>query len=254
LVSCRVASDLGRRRDYSRRHAPALPAGIARPGLLSDGGESLGVLGPLSTHEWITLIVLCCTIVGWLTTGYHKIDSAWISLAALCALVNTGVLGWGMVKKGIDWEMLICMGITLAIPTLLTEAKIDKWLVSLVAPLILPFVDYPALCFLVIALITYVIKLAFTSFLTVVTLCVALLPLAGEMGIDPWVMAMIILIASEVWFFPFQVDWHTMAYSTTDGKGFTYGFMYRINPFYAVAYIAGLMAAIPYWRFLGLMR
>jgi hypothetical protein len=30
--------------------------------------------------------------------------------------------------------------------------------------------------------------------------------------------------------------------------------MYRINPFYAVAYIAGLMAAIPYWRFLGLMR
>ena len=216
--------------------------------------NQLGVLGPLSTHEWITLVVLCCTIVGWLTTGYHKIDGAWVSLAALCVLVNTGVLGWGMVKKGIDWEMLICMGATLAIPTLLTEAKIDKWLVSLVAPLILPFADYPALCFLVIALITYVIKLAFTSFLTVVTLCVALLPLAGEMGIDPWVMAMIILIASEVWFFPFQVDWHTMAYSTTDGKGFSYGLMYRINPFYAVAYIVGLMAAIPYWRFLGLMR
>lgn len=216
--------------------------------------NQLGVLGPLSTHEWITLVVLCFTIVGWLTTGYHKIDGAWISLAALCVLVNTGVLGWGMVKKGIDWEMLICMGATLAIPTLLTEAKIDKWLVSLIAPLILPFVDYPALCFLVIALITYVIKLAFTSFLTVVTLCVALLPLAGEMGVDPWVMAMIVLIASEVWFFPFQVDWHTMAYSTTDGKGFSYGLMYRINPFYAVAYIVGLMAAIPYWRYLGLMR
>jgi len=216
--------------------------------------NQLGVLGPLSTHEWITLVILCFTIVGWLTTGYHKIDGAWVSLAALCVLVNTGVLGWGMVKKGIDWEMLICMGATLAIPTLLTEAKIDKWLVSLVGPLILPFVDYPALCFLVIALITYVIKLAFTSFLTVVTLCVALLPLAGALGIDPWVMAMIILIASEVWFFPFQVDWHTMAYSTTDGKGFSYGLMYRINPFYAVAYIVGLMAAIPYWRFLGLMR
>ena len=40
---------------------------------------------------------------------------------------------------------------------------------------------------------------------------------------------MIILIASEVWFFPYQVDWHMLAYSTTDGKGFSYPLMCRIN-------------------------
>ncbi len=67
-------------------------------------------------------------------------------------------------------------------------------------------------------------------------------------------MVMIILMASEVWFFPFQVDWHTLAYSTTERKGFSYKFMSRINPFYAVAYIVALMGAIPYWRYLGLMR
>jgi len=216
--------------------------------------NQLGVLGPLSKNEWITLIVLCLTIVGWLTAGYHKIDGAWIALAALCVLINSGVLGWGMIKKGIDWEMLLCMGATLAIPTLLTEAKIDKWLVGFVGPLVLPFVDSPALCFIAIALIAYVLKLVFTSFLTVVTLSVALLPLSGEIGINPWVMAMIILIASEVWFFPFQVDWHTLAYSTTDGKGFTYRLMHRINPVYALAYLLALVAAIPYWRYLGLMR
>ena len=66
-------------------------------------------------------------------------------------------------------------------------------------------------------------------------------------------MAMIILVGSEVWFFTFQVDWHTLAYSTTEGKGFSYPLMYRINPFYALAYIVALIAAIPYWRYLGLM-
>ena len=71
---------------------------------------------------------------------------------------------------------------------------------------------------------------------------------------SPWVMTMIILIASEVWFFPFQVDWHTLAYSTTDGKGFSYRLMSRINPIYAGAYIVALIVAIPYWRYLGLMR
>ena len=67
-------------------------------------------------------------------------------------------------------------------------------------------------------------------------------------------MIMIVLVASEVWFFPFQVDWHSLAYATTDGKGFSYQDMKRIHLFYAAAYLIALVAAIPYWRYLGLMR
>jgi di/tricarboxylate transporter len=213
----------------------------------------LDVLGPLSQKEWITLSVLLFTVTGWLTISYHKIDGAWIALIALCVLINTGVLAWGMIKKGIDWELLIYMGATLTIPALLTRAKIDQWLVEYISPLLLPFLDQPAISFIIIALLSYALKLIFTSFLTVVTLCVALIPLSVEMQISPWVMAMIILVASEVWFFKFQVDWHTLAYSTSEGKGFDYSLMSRVNPFYALAYILGLLAAIPYWRYLGLI-
>jgi len=74
-----------------------------------------------------------------------------------------------------------------------------------------------------------------------------------DVGMSPWIVAMIILIASEVWFFPYQVDWHMLAYSTTDGKGFSYPLMLRINPIYALAYIVALLVAIPYWRYLGLI-
>jgi di/tricarboxylate transporter len=157
-------------------------------------------------------------------------------------------------RKGIDWELLIYMGVTLSIPTLLKQAKIDQWLVDVISPLILPFMDSPAWFFVVIALVTYVLKLVFTSFLAVVTLCVALLPISIDVGMSPWIIAMIILIASEVWFFPYQVDWHMLAYSTTDGKGFSYPLMCRINIFYALAYLIALIVAIPYWRYLGLMN
>lgn len=213
----------------------------------------LQILGPLSRHEWITLGVLCFTLAGWLSKSYHNTDGAWIALIALCVLINTGVLGWGMMKKGIDWEMLLYMGATLSIPALLTQAKIDQWLVGMFAPVLLPFTNSPALCFTVIILIAVAVKLAFTSFLTVVTLTVALLPLAPELGISPWVMAMIVLMGSEVWFFRFQVDWHTMASATTGGKGFSYPMMSRINPVYAVAYILAAIVAIPWWRHLGLI-
>jgi anion transporter len=214
----------------------------------------LDILGPMSQKEWISLIVLLFTVGGWLTAPYHGIDGAWIAIIAFSVLVNTSILDWGMMRKGIDWELLIHMGVTLSLPTLMKQAKIDQWLVDVISPLILPFMDSPVWFFIVIALLTYLLKLVFTSFLAVVTLCVALLPLAIDVGMNPWIITMMILIASEVWFFPYQVDWHMLAYSTTDGKGFSYPLMCRINPVYALAYIIALLLAIPYWRFLGLMN
>jgi len=213
----------------------------------------LDILGPLTREEWITLGTLCLMITGWLTISYHRIQGAWIALTGLCVLINTGVLGWGRLKKGIDWELLIYLGVMVSIPTILARARIDVWLVGVLSPLVLPFVDTPTLSFVIIALIAIALRLLFTSRLTVITLSIALVPLSGEMGISPWIIIMIVLMGSEVWFFPFQVDWHTLAYSTTEGKGFSYPLMCRINPFYAVAYILALIAAIPYWRYLGLM-
>ena len=215
--------------------------------------NQLQILGPFSREEWITLAVLCFTVAGWLTFSYHKINAAWISLIGICVLINTEVLGWGMLKKGIDWEFLIYLGATLSIPSLLTQAKIDQWLSGFFSPFVLPFVDRLALALVIIALIGYALKFVFTSRLVVITLVVALSPLAGDMGISPWVMTIIILMGAEFWFFRFQVDWHTLAYATTDGKAFTYPLMYRINAFYALAYILGLIAGIPYWRYLGLI-
>jgi anion transporter len=213
----------------------------------------LNVLGPLSYKEWISQVVLLFTVTGWLTAPYHGIDGAWIAIIAFAVLVNTGVIDWNMLRRGIDWELLIHMGVTLSIPTLLKQAKIDVWLVDVMSPVITPFLDSPLRFFVIIALLTYLLKLVFTSFLAVVTLCVALMPLSIDVGMSPWIIAMIILIASEVWFFPYQVDWHMLAYSTTDGKGFSYPLMCRINIFYAAAYIVALIVAIPYWRYLGLM-
>ena len=213
----------------------------------------LSILGQLSHKEWISQGVLLFTVGGWLSAPYHGIDGAWIAIIAFATLINTGVIDWNMLRKGIDWELLIYMGVTLSIPTLLRQAKIDQWLVDAISPLILPFIDSPAWFFVVIALLTYALKLIFTSFLAVVTLCVALLPLSIDVGMSPWIIAMIILIASEIWFFPYQVDWHMLAYSTTDGKGFSYPLMLWINPLYAFAYLVALIAAIPYWRYLGLI-
>ncbi len=216
--------------------------------------NQLEILGSLSREEWITLGTLCFMVIGWTTFSYHGIQGAWISLIGLCILINTGVLGWGMLKKGIDWEFLIYLGATLSIPSILTSVKIDAWLAGFFSPLIAPFSGNPAYSLILIALLATALKFVFTTRLTVITLALALIPLSDDMGISPWVVTMAILMGAETWFFRFQVDWHTLAYATTEGKGFTYPLMLRINPFFLIAYLLGLIAAIPYWRYLGLMK
>ena len=228
-----------------------LPAGVAAQNFVHDGADSTQCLGPLSYKEWISQAVLLFTVAGWLTAPYHGIDGAWIAIIAFAVLVNTGIIDWNMLRKGIDWELLIHMGVTLSIPTLLKQARIDVWLVDVMSPLIVPFIDSPVRFFLVIVLLTYLLKLVFTSFLAVVTLSVALLPLSIDVGMSPWIIAMIILIASEVWFFPYQVDWHMLAYSTTDGKGFSYPLMCRINILLRARLHRCADRGHPYWRYLG---
>ena len=213
----------------------------------------LEILGPLTRDEWTTLGMLLFMVTGWLTISLHGIDGAWIALIGLCVLINTGVLGFGRLKKGIDWELLIYLGVMVSIPTILANSRIDAWMVGILSPLVLPFVETPALSFLIIALIAYALRLLFTSRLTVVALTIAFVPLSDQMGVSPWIIVMIILMGSEIWFFPYQIDWHTLAYSTTEGKGFSYPLMCRINPIYALAYILAIFAGIPYWRYLGLM-
>jgi len=216
--------------------------------------NQLEILGPLSAHEWITLGVLCTTVIGWLTFSYHHIQSAWVALIALCALINTGVLGWSAFKKSIDWEFLIYLGATQSLPELLAKAKIDTWLSSSFLPLVLPFIKTPVITFIVIALIGFALKLVFSQRLTVLTLVIALVPLAARLNVNPWVVTMVILIGSELWFFRYQIDWHTLAYATTEGKGFSYPLMCRVNPFFALAYLVSIVVAIPYWRYLGLIK
>ncbi|HEY3041711.1 MAG TPA: SLC13 family permease [Pyrinomonadaceae bacterium] len=216
--------------------------------------SQLEILGPLSAHEWITVGVLCITVIGWLTFSYHHIQGAWVALIALCTLINTGVLGWSAFKKSIDWEFLIYLGATQSLPELLAKAKIDTWLSSSFLPLVLPFIKTPVITFILIALIGFALKLVFSQRLTVLTLVIALVPLAARLNVNPWVVTMVVLIGSEPWFFRYQIDWHTLAHATTEGKGFSYPLMCRVNPFFALAYLASIVAAVPYWRYLGLIK
>jgi di/tricarboxylate transporter len=97
---------------------------------------------------------------GWLahdSASRHR--RAWIAIIAFSVLVNTGILDWSMMRKGIDWELLIHMGVTLSIPTLLKAAKIDQWAGRRDFTVDSAVHGHPGWFFIIIALLTYALKL-----------------------------------------------------------------------------------------------
>jgi len=199
------------------------------------------------------LVVLCFTVGGWLTASSHGIDGAWIAIIAFAILVNTGILDWNMMHKGIDWELLIHMGVTLSIPTLLKQAKIDQWLVDVISPMILPFVDSPAWFFIVIAIMTYALKLVFTSFGGGHPLRRPA-PTIGRRWHESVDNRNDCSHRLGSMVFPYQVDWHMLHSSTTDGKGFLLPADVPDEHFSMRSPTSSLLS-LPflYWRYLGLM-
>ena len=154
LVSRRAAADAGGHRHHlscavsffiGRNRSRRFPTRWCR--------RNSKFLGPLSSKEWISLAVLLFH-GGWLA---HRAISRHRRRMdrhhRVCGFGQHRHLDWSMMRKGIDWELLIHMGVTLSIPTLLKAAKIDRWLVDVISPLIVPFMDSPAWFFIVIALL-----------------------------------------------------------------------------------------------------
>jgi DASS family divalent anion:Na+ symporter len=73
--------------------------------------EELRKLGPLSVRErWLTLI-LACVMAGWVTAPWHGVPNAFVALAAVCAILITGVLEWSeLLAETRAWDALMWFG------------------------------------------------------------------------------------------------------------------------------------------------
>jgi len=88
----------------------------------------------------------------------------------------------------------------------------------------------------------------------VILLVVALLPLAQQAGIHPWIMVFTILLTSDSFFFSYQSPTYLTAYFSTEGKAFTHVQGQRIALCYGMAVVMSLLISVPFWQWAGLIR
>lgn len=174
--------------------------------------ERLGLqqqaLGPMTSIEWIALIGIILFLVGVMTSSIHKINPAWIGIGLLFMFVGLGALKTSHLQKEIDWSFLILVGSMVGITESFSYLGVDKW-VGFQLKWVSAYMQTDfELFILLLTLLIYVIRLVLPINLAVITIVIVFFPLAEISGINPWVIAFIVLMLGESWIFPYQCSYY----------------------------------------------
>lgn len=211
-------------------------------------------LGSISRNEKITLIVLISTLLLWMSEGVHGISSTLVALIAWSVLLGFNVYGRYDFRKEIPWDSIIFIGVIFNLGSVLPYLNIDKWIGDTIGYIIIPVMANPYLLILVLTITIYIARFILVSMAATITIFLAVLvPFAIQAGINPWIIAFIILTSINIWLAHYQNSTYLTAYYATDGVMVKHSQMAKMSLIYMLLSLLGLFLSIPYWKLLGLI-
>lgn len=215
--------------------------------------EQLRLLGPWSRTERIAVITTLASITLLVLQPLHGIDSAWVMLVGFAVLVVSGTLDRQAVSTGIDWTFLLFLGVAFSFAGATQELGITDALSVFLGNHMALFLSSPALLLSVVILVSFLVTLVIRDDPAVILLVTALMPLAQQAGIHPWIFVFVILLATDPFFFAYQSPTYLTAYYSSEGKAFTHRQGQQIALVYAAAVILAVILCVPYWKWIGLI-
>lgn len=217
--------------------------------------EQLEALGPFTKEQKITLIVALTCLAFWMTQSLHKIPASIVALTGLCILLACNVYERADFRKLIVWDAIMFLGSVTSLGSVFGTLKIDAWLASLFGPVLAPFASNIFLYIAMLSIIVYVLRffvISVGSAVAVLTLVFA--PVTAAQGIDPFIAAFTVYCAGNVWnVFYNSIVW-VVGYYATGGDMVEFKEMRKFSIAYMIISIIGLLASVPAWRMLGLLK
>jgi len=244
-------------------HAVLLGASLAailvtyRPEALpSNVGDRLAlqraVLGPMRRQEKICVVVLAGLIAGFLTEPLHGIHGAWLGVAALAALAAGGALDTTMLRTGVNWPFLVFFGVITSLATVFQTLHVDAWLASRLADPIGALASNSLLFCVALTLVGFALSFVIRWQAAAPLLTLVALPVAGAAHVNPFLIALICLVATQVWFLPYQSTVY-LAFYHGSGELFSHRDARPLAWWWGPLVLLAVIAAWPVWRAMGLV-
>jgi di/tricarboxylate transporter len=214
----------------------------------------LEILGAFTRREAFGLGVLLLAVTGWITRPLHGVGEAWVALAALLLFLLGGVLDRSSLRTNVDLGFMVFLGVVSSLSGVAGAVKADRWLMSLVAPILDLAAVHPVSLLLAVALVTIAVRFVLNKFAATILLTLALAPLGQQLGVHPGVILLVILLSLDVWFFPYQLDVYQIAYFGTGEQGFSHAQGRRFMVAKLFVSLVAVVVSVPWWQAMGLIR
>jgi DASS family divalent anion:Na+ symporter len=210
------------------------------------------LLGPPTRHEKIAIATTVFLLVSFSTQPLHHIDPAWLGVLALAVLAGTGVLAANGLSN-VNWSFALLSGILTSMSDVFADTHLDKWLAGLATQTIGGLATTPVAFVAALTLLCYALSLVMRWQAAAPLLTISLAPMGLSAGIDPWVIALIALIACNGFFLPYQSTTYLALYHGTNGRLFSHRQARPVAIAYGVVTLLALCASVPLWRAFGLL-
>ncbi len=216
--------------------------------------SQLRTLGRFTRDEKLSLSAVLFTLVGFLSQPLHGIDSAWIAMSSFLLLFGLNVLDERAVRSDIDWNFLISFGALVSFGAVISDSGLTRLAAALMRPYLSTLAGAPFLFLPLLALAITVARFALPLPAALLISILTVAPVASTMGINPFVIAQVALIAGNPWFFPYQNSIYLNLMQSTEGKLFSHSSARVLSYWQTAIVVAAIMVAIPFWRMGGLIR
>lgn len=211
------------------------------------------VLGPMGSREWVCLVVLVLLIAGFLSEPTHGIHAAWLGVAALAALVVAGVLDAGILRSGVNWTFLIFFGVVTSTAGVFSTLQIDRWLAGALADPVAAIATSSLGFCLALTLGGFALSFLVRWQAAAPLLTLVAIPVAAPLGVHPFLVALLSLVSTQVWFLPYQSTVYLALYHGS-GELFSHAGARPLAILWGPFVLLAVAAAVPVWQGMGLLR
>ena len=217
--------------------------------------KELCTLGKLSYDEYIAFLCLGIFLLGAILSIWKNIDSIWTCLIVFLIVFSTKTLTVQEVKKQINWRFLFYFGTIIGVMKSVQNIGIDllflnhfHWLLTMAKGHVVLFIS-------IIYLISWLVGVLLGTMIAPAVLFTALVPLTLQIHMNSWLIAFIILMATEAWIFPYQSSYFLCFEELLKRKNnFTMNSLLKLNAWFSFLKLGIVLVSIPFWYFFGILR
>lgn len=215
--------------------------------------KELCSLGHLSFAEYIAIISLLLFAIGTIISTWKDISSFWTCITIFTLLLWTNVLDKKEILKKINWSFLFYFGAIIGVMHALQNIGFEPWLLAHLQWLSHLAHANPFYFIVIIYVISWLGGLLLGTMIAPALLFTVIIPLANQGTVSNWVVAFVILMATEAWIFPYQSSYFLCFEELLKtNNNFHLNPLLRLNAWFSLLKLGIVIASIPFWYFFGI--